>query len=69
MEDQNILDLNNEAPLFCLQYVFLPRINNSLNKFMLAWNSHPISTESNLTPIQLWTIGLIRDNQDPSQVT
>ena len=51
--------------LFCLKYVFLPRINASLEKFMLAWNSHPVSSEGNLTPMQLWTVGLIRNNQDP----
>ena len=32
---------------------------------MLAWNNHPLSSEGNLTPIQLWTIGLVRNNQDP----
>ena len=65
MEDLGILNVNNEAHLFSLEYVFLPRINASLNKFMHAWNNHPLSSEGNLTPNQLWTVGLVGTNQDP----
>ena len=43
MEDLGILNVNNEAHLFSLEYVFLPHINASLNKFMHAWNNHPLS--------------------------
>ena len=43
---------------FCLHYVFLPRINHSLSVFKDAWNCHPLSTERNLSPLQLWMAGL-----------
>ena len=36
--------------LFCLHYIFRPRINIALQKFQYAWNSHPMSTTSNLSP-------------------
>lgn len=57
MEEEGLLDPSNELHLFCLQYVFIPRINESLSEFCRAWNSHPLSTESNHTPIQLWLAG------------
>lgn len=36
MEDIDILDIDNDLHLFCLHYVYLPRINNSLNTFQAA---------------------------------
>ena len=68
MEDLQILDVNNDAHLFCLEYAFQPCINDSLHKFMLAWNNRPLSSEGNLTPNQLWTIGLVGSSQDPYEI-
>ena len=50
-------DLNptNDADLFVFHYVFLPRINSSLATFASAWNNHLLSTENNLTPLQIYT--------------
>ena len=56
LEDQNILDPLNDTDLFCLHYVFLPRINASLHSFQMAWNNHPLSTENNRSPIQIHMI-------------
>lgn len=56
LEGQSILDPLNDTDLFCLHYVFLPRINASLHSFQLAWNNHPLSTESNRSPIQIYMI-------------
>ena len=60
MEDHGIMDANNEQDLFCLHYVFLPRINNSLNLFRSAWNNHRMRTEGNKSPNQLYTQGMLR---------
>ena len=68
MEDQFLLDINDEIHLFCLHYVFLPRINLALNLFKNAWNNHPLSTERNLSPIQLWISGLSRQ-LPPNELT
>ena len=68
MEDQFLLDINDEVHLFCLHYVFLPRINLALNLFKNAWNLHPLSTERNLSPIQLWISGLSRQ-LPPNELT
>ena len=53
MEQNNILDVDNDIHMFSLQYVFQERIYSALQKFKTAWNSHPLSSERNLSPLQL----------------
>ena len=60
LEDCALLDPCNEVHLFVLHYVFLPRIQDSLDHFRQAYIQHPISSARNQTPTQLWTAGLIR---------
>ena len=50
LEKSGILNPDDDIDLFCLHYVYLPRIAQSLKTFTEGWNFHPISTESNLTP-------------------
>ena len=57
LEDVNLLNIDSELHLFCLHYVFLPRINNSLMEFISMWNNHPLGTEHNMSPTQLWMTG------------
>ena len=57
LEYSNILDINNELHLFVLHMVFLPRINIDLHKFVLSWDNHPLSSEKNRSPNQLWILG------------
>lgn len=45
---------SNDTDLFCLHYVYVPRINQLLQEFVSAHNHHFISTENNLTPLQLF---------------
>ena len=40
--------------LFCLQYVYLPRINRVLHQFIAAHNHHAISSEGSAMPLQLF---------------
>lgn len=54
MERQNVLNPINDSHLFCLHYVYIPRINNSLAVFCNAWNNHPMSSSANATPYQMW---------------
>eukprot|EP00111_Clytia_hemisphaerica_P011752 TCONS_00034514-protein len=57
MEADALLDPDDELHLFCLHYIFIPRINKLLDEFVTSWNNHPLRTEQNLTPNQLWTYG------------
>lgn len=58
LESQNLLDPLNETDLFCLHFVYLKIINNALKEFTSAWNNHAISSENNLSPLQLFHMNL-----------
>ncbi|GBB97623.1 hypothetical protein RclHR1_03020001 [Rhizophagus clarus] len=60
LEDRNELNIDNNIYMFCLHYVFLPRINKSLKEWKSTWNNHKISTEGHLSPIQLYTQGMLQ---------
>lgn len=53
-----MLDPDSDFDIFCLHYVFIPRINLSLMHWKNAWVKHPIRSENNLSPEQLWFFGL-----------
>ena len=63
MEENKILERSNELHLFALHFVYLPRIQKSLNSFQEAWNHHQISTEGNKSPYQLWMSGMMDQNR------
>ena len=60
LEEEGFIDLSNAIHLFCVQYVFVPRLRSDLQHFTDSWNNHPISTEANLTPQQMWNIGMLQ---------
>lgn len=64
MEDMMILNVESEIHIFCLHYIYIPRINLALSQFLDAWNYHPLSSMGNLSPIQLWISGLSRNHPD-----
>ena len=55
MESVNILHPLSDIHLFCLHFVYIPRIRRSLSIFVDAWNNHPLSTESGHSPYLLWS--------------
>lgn len=54
MEEAGILDREDPFHIYCLHYIFIPRIQRSLDEFRNGWNFHGLSTELNKTPNQLW---------------
>ena len=58
LEREGVLNCINEVDLYCLHYVFLPRINRNLAEFKESWNNHALSSEGNKTPYQLFFEGL-----------
>lgn len=52
-----ILNPVNEYHLFALHYVFIPRLNKSLEGFVQSWNNHSLRTEHGHSPNQLFTVG------------
>ncbi|XP_030606355.1 uncharacterized protein LOC115794834 isoform X1 [Archocentrus centrarchus] len=61
LEEEGLIDLSNAVHLFCVGYVFIPRLRKDLQVFEESWNSHPLRTERNLTPSQLWMIGMLQE--------
>lgn len=67
LEDQEILDVNNEVDLFCLHEVFTHRINASIDEFQSSWNSHPLTSENNQTPLQLFSFNIDSESSDSDE--
>ena len=63
LEGLGLLDPLNEVDVFCLHNIFLPRINQCLSEFQESWNHHTISTEHNMTPMQLFVGGFMYSAQ------
>ena len=61
MEDEGILNILDDAHLYSLHYVYIPRINKSLEEFIQQMNYHPISTERNQSPLQMWEKGMLEN--------
>ena len=59
MEEQELLDHLEQLHLWALHFVFLPRINRSLNEFVHTWNNHSMRTANHKTPQQLYTAGCL----------
>ena len=62
LENEGLLEIDNAVQLFSLHYVFTPRINQHLTAFLEGWDCHPLSSEQNKSPNQLWIEGLVNDN-------
>ena len=60
LQEDGKLNPLNEVDMYCLHYVFLPRINKALESFVVSWNNHPVSTEHNRTPNQLFVEGALQ---------
>ncbi|CAH3039554.1 unnamed protein product, partial [Pocillopora meandrina] len=61
LEDNELLDPLNELHLFALHYTFIPRINKCLQEFKSQWENHPLSSEGNLSPTQLYTARMLEN--------
>ena len=55
LQEACLLDVTNTLHMFMLHYIYLPRINAAISSFVAAWNKHPIRTERNWSPEQIWT--------------
>ncbi|CAJ0859168.1 8483_t:CDS:2, partial [Entrophospora sp. SA101] len=56
------LNPDSDLDLFCLHYVFIPRIEASLYKWEQSWNNHSVRTETHYTPRQLFIRSAISGN-------
>ena len=72
LEETNYLDPSNDIDIFCLQWIFQPRINKHLQIWKEGWIHHKLSTEQGQTPNQLFISGMIAEgliyNQEENQI-
>ena len=61
MERDGLLDPLNNVHLYAFHFVYIPRINKSLEEFVSQWNNHPISTENNLSSLQMYAQGTLQN--------
>eukprot|EP00794_Sanderia_malayensis_P008539 gene8539-9451_t len=61
LEDSSDLDVLNDIDIYCLHHIYIPRIQNSLNEFLMQMNSCPVSSERNLSPLQMWQQGMLEN--------
>ena len=50
LERNGFLCSTNEVHLYCLQLVYLDLVNQALDEFTAQWNSHPVTTATNVSP-------------------
>ena len=46
--------------------MYKERINRSLQEFIAHWNYHSLGTENNLSPLQLWSQGVLQQSSSCS---
>ena len=68
MEESGILDPANNSDLFCLHYIFLPRINEQLCLFKESYSHHRLRGAGNQSPYQLWIGGLAAASHNSAEV-
>ncbi|MED6240079.1 hypothetical protein ATANTOWER_015761, partial [Ataeniobius toweri] len=59
MENERILDSTNKLHLFCLHFIYLPRVQRATEEFRNQWNNHSLSIQGGQTPLQLWQGGVL----------
>lgn len=62
LEEDDLLDISCTDDIFCVHYGFLPRLKRDLEIFTEAWNHHPLRTEGNRSPTQIWDLAQMLDN-------
>ena len=61
MEDEGTLDILDDVHLYSLHHVYIPTINRSLEEFIEQIKNHPVSSENDQSPLQLWERGMLEN--------
>ena len=64
MEEHELLDRANKVDIYALQFMFVPRIQKSLNEFKERWNHHQLLAEQNKSPYQIWILGMMDSSKE-----
>ncbi|XP_057308444.1 uncharacterized protein LOC130646286 [Hydractinia symbiolongicarpus] len=64
---EGLLNVYDERHTFILHLVFIPRINQAVTSFTVGWNKHPLRTERDQSPENIWNNGII-DQRNRNQI-
>ncbi|XP_050958050.1 uncharacterized protein LOC127159193 [Labeo rohita] len=59
LEMDHLLDVSSREDLLTVHLTFLPKLKADLEAFVEGWNNHPLRTEGNKTPEQIWHSGMM----------
>ena len=59
LEEDGTIDVTNEKHIWALHYVYLPRINRDLDRFVNQWNHHTLRTARYQSPYQIFVRGCL----------
>ena len=62
LEGEGKLDPDSDVDMFCLHFVYIKKINEALRYFTEGWNNHAVTTESGMTPTQVFVAGALRSS-------
>ena len=68
LEDAGLLDPANEKDIYSLHYVYTCRIQYQLDIFRESYSHHKLRSEKNMTPYQLWIMGMAKLNTDVNAI-
>ena len=60
LEHEQLLNPSSDFDVFCLHFVAMQLVTDAVDGFARGWNAHPISTENNFSPNQLFVLGLLQ---------
>ena len=61
LEREGVLNPDNPVHTWCLQYVFIPRIQRDVNRFQDGWNEHRMRSVRGKSPKQLYVSGILQN--------
>lgn len=68
LEDTGELNPDDPVDLFCLHYVYIPRLNQHLKVFQAMYSHHRLRGSGNKSPYQLWLTGMVERNGDEAVI-
>ena len=64
MESCGVLNPSSDLDIYCLHVTCFRILSKTVDEFRNGWNQHPLSTEGNKTPHQLFVNGLLALKKD-----
>ena len=62
LEHEGVLNPDDPVHIWCLQYVFLPRIQRDVIRFQDGWNEHRMRSVRGMSPKQLYVSGVLQND-------